>query len=58
MLEQRVRRRELGSGADAQLERTLRYAREISDSREVIEIETTELDVATVARQIVEHLGW
>jgi broad-specificity NMP kinase len=57
-LEERVHRRELGSGAAAQLERTLRYAAAIDDPDDVIRIDTTELDVTTVARRILERLAW
>jgi gluconate kinase len=57
-LEERVRRREIGSGGDAQLARTLRYVEEIADSPEVVQIDTTELDVTTLARRILERLAW
>jgi predicted kinase len=57
-LEERVRRRELGSGGAAQLERTLRYADEIADGEDVVQVDTTDLDVTTVARRILERLAW
>jgi ribose 1,5-bisphosphokinase PhnN len=57
-LEQRVRGREIGSGAEAQLARTLRYVEEIADPEDIVQIDTTELDVTTVARRIRERLAW
>ena len=58
VLEERVRRRELGSGAAAQLERTLRYLEEIDDDPNVVQVETSTVDIPSVARQIRERLGW
>jgi predicted kinase len=58
VLEERVRRRELGSGADAQLERTFRYVDEIDDGPDVVQLDTSAADVSTIARTIGEHLGW
>jgi hypothetical protein len=57
-LEARVRQREIGSGGDAQLARTLRYVDEIADADDVVQIDTTDLDVTTVARRILERLAW
>jgi hypothetical protein len=57
-LEARVMSREIGSGGAAQLERTLRYADEIVDGEDVVQIDTTDLDVTTVARRILERLAW
>jgi predicted kinase len=58
VLEERVRRREVGSGAEAQLERTLRYLDEIDDPPDVVQLDTSAADVAAVARTVGERLGW
>jgi predicted kinase len=58
VLAERVRRRELGSGGDAQLERTLRYLDEIDDGPDVVQLDTSAADVATVARTIGQRLRW
>jgi predicted kinase len=58
VLEERVRRRELGSGAEAQLARTFRYVDEIDDSPDVVQLDTSAIDVSTVAREIGARLGW
>jgi hypothetical protein len=57
-LEERVRRREIGSGAAAQLERTLRYVDAIDDPADVVQVDTTGLDVVAVAGRIRDHLSW
>jgi hypothetical protein len=58
VLEARVRRRELGSGAEAQLERTLRYLDEIDDAPDVVQLDTSAAEVTAVARAVAERLGW
>jgi hypothetical protein len=58
VLEERVRRRELGSGAEAQLERTFGYLEQIDDGQDVVQVDTSEADVTSVARVIRERLGW
>jgi hypothetical protein len=58
VLAERVRRREIGSGADDQLRRTLAYASEIADPPDVVQIDTTELAVPAAALLIFERLGW
>jgi hypothetical protein len=58
VLEERVRRRELGSGAEAQLERTLRYLDVIDDGPDVVQLDTSVSDIPAVAREIRARLGW
>jgi broad-specificity NMP kinase len=57
-LEQRVRQREIGSGAEDQLGRTLAQVSAIDDPPDVAQIDTSALDVSEVAELIVGMLGW
>jgi molybdopterin-guanine dinucleotide biosynthesis protein len=57
-LEQRVRQREIGSGAAAQLERTRLQAGELRAAEDMTVIETDERPVAEIAAEIAVLVGW
>ena len=57
-LESRVQRREIGSGGEAQLERTRLQAGEPRAAEGVAVIETDDRPVAEIAAQIATQLGW
>lgn len=59
-LERRVRAREIGSGTDDQLKRTLAYARRFRrrHAGEAHVLDTEGAAVADLARQAIERAGW
>ncbi len=57
-LADRVTRREIGSGAAAQLERSLAYAAAIDDGPQVMRVDTTDRDVTSIAGEILGRLEW
>lgn len=59
-LERRVRGREIGSGAEDQLSRTLVQVREFRhrNSGSLDVLTTDGVDVAELARQVIERVGW
>ena len=57
-LEARVRQREIGSAADAQLRRTFQQARAIAAESRALTIDTTGESVAGVARLVLGAAGW
>ena len=57
-LERRVREREIGSGAAAQLERTRAQAEALHAAEGLVMIETDDRPVADIAAEIRALLGW
>jgi hypothetical protein len=58
VLEERIRRREMGSGADAQLRRTLAQVDALVDTPATHRLDTSSATVSEVATEIVALSGW